>query len=111
MMGELGKLGRILGPKGLMPNPKTGTVTLDVAKAVKEIKAGKVEYRVDKAGNIHVTIGKVSFDAQHLYENAVEIINTIVRARPSTVKGSFVKNLTVASTMGPGIKVAFESFV
>lgn len=111
MMGELGKLGRILGPKGLMPNPKTGTVTLDVAKAVKEIKAGKVEYRVDKAGNIHVTIGKVSFDAQHLYENAVEIINTIVRARPSTVKGLFVKNLTVASTMGPGIKVAFESFV
>lgn len=111
MMGELGKLGRILGPKGLMPNPKTGTVTLDVAKAVKEIKAGKVEYRVDKAGNIHVIIGKVSFDAQHLYENAVEIINTIVRARPSTVKGSFVKNLTVASTMGPGIKVAFESFV
>lgn len=111
MMGELGKLGRILGPKGLMPNPKTGTVTLDVAKAVKEIKAGKVEYRVDKAGNIHVTIGKVSFDAQHLYENAMEIINTIVRARPSTVKGLFVKNLTVASTMGPGIKVAFESFV
>lgn len=111
MMGEVGKLGRILGPKGLMPNPKTGTVTLDVAKAVKEIKAGKVEYRVDKAGNIHVTIGKVSFDAQHLYENAVEIINTIVRARPSTVKGLFVKNLTVASTMGPGIKVAFESFV
>lgn len=111
MMGELGKLGRVLGPKGLMPNPKTGTVTLDVAKAVKEIKAGKVEYRVDKSGNIHVIIGKVSFDSQHLYENAVEIINTIVRARPSTVKGTFVKNLTVTSTMGPGIKVDFTQFI
>lgn len=111
MMGELGKLGRVLGPKGLMPNAKTGTVTMDIAKAVEEIKAGKVEYRVDKAGNIHVIIGKVSFDPKHLYENALEITKVLMRAKPSTVKGVYVKNIAVASTMGPGVKVAFESLV
>lgn len=111
MMGELGKLGRILGPKGLMPNAKTGTVTMDVAKAVEEIKAGKVEYRVDKAGNIHVIIGKVSFDSKHLYENALEITKVLMRAKPSTVKGIYIKNIVVASTMGPGIKVAFDSLL
>ncbi|NLG80983.1 MAG: 50S ribosomal protein L1 [Bacilli bacterium] len=105
MMPQLGKLGRILGPKGLMPNPKTGTVTMDVAKAVSEIKAGKVEYRVDKAGNIHITAGKVSFDNQKLVENIKTIYDTIVRIKPATVKGTYIKNVTLTSTMGPGIKI------
>jgi large subunit ribosomal protein L1 len=105
MMGEVGKLGRILGPKGLMPNPKTGTVTFDVAKAVQEIKAGKVEYRVDKAGNIHVPIGKVSFDNEKLVENFTTIYEAILKAKPAAAKGTYVKNVTVTSTMGPGIKV------
>lgn len=105
MMGEVGKIGRILGPKGLMPNPKTGTVTFDVAKAVNEIKAGKVEYRVDKAGNIHVPIGKVSFDTEKLVENFATIYETILKAKPAAAKGTYVKNVTVASTMGPGVKV------
>lgn len=105
MMGEVGKIGRILGPKGLMPNPKTGTVTFDVAKAVNEIKAGKVEYRVDKAGNIHVPIGKVSFDTEKLVENFTTIYETILKAKPAAAKGTYVKNVTVASTMGPGVKV------
>ncbi|HEY8364911.1 MAG TPA: 50S ribosomal protein L1 [Haloplasmataceae bacterium] len=105
MMPQLGKLGRILGPKGLMPNPKTGTVTNDVAKAVAEIKAGKVEYRVDKAGNIHVLVGKVSFENEKLAENIKTVYNTLVRIKPSTVKGIYVKNITVTSTMGPGIKI------
>jgi large subunit ribosomal protein L1 len=105
MMGEVGKLGRILGPKGLMPNPKTGTVTFDVAKAVQEIKAGKVEYRVDKAGNIHVPIGKVSFDNEKLAENFATIYEAILKAKPAAAKGTYVKNVTVTSTMGPGIKV------
>jgi large subunit ribosomal protein L1 len=105
MMGQLGKLGRVLGPKGLMPNPKTGTVTMDVAKAVKEIKAGKVEYRPDKVGNIQMTIGKVSFGAEKLKENLAVVYDTLVKARPSTIKGSYIKNVSVASTMGPGIKV------
>ena len=105
MMGQLGKLGRVLGPKGLMPNPKTGTVTMDVAKAVKEIKAGKVEYRPDKVGNIQMTIGKVSFGAQKLKENLQVVYDTLVKARPSTIKGTYIKNVSVASTMGPGIKV------
>ena len=109
MMGELGKLGRILGPKGLMPNPKTGTVTMDVTKAVNEIKAGKVEYRVDKAGNVHVPIGKVSFEDQKLVENFKAIFDTILKAKPSAAKGTYVKNIAVSSTMGPGIKVASES--
>ncbi|CUA81157.1 MULTISPECIES: 50S ribosomal protein L1 [Anoxybacillus] len=105
MMGEVGKIGRILGPKGLMPNPKTGTVTFDVAKAVNEIKAGKVEYRVDKAGNIHVPIGKVSFDTEKLVENFATIYETILKVKPAAAKGTYVKNVTVASTMGPGVKV------
>ncbi|AKU26840.1 50S ribosomal protein L1 [Geobacillus stearothermophilus] len=105
MMGEVGKLGRILGPKGLMPNPKTGTVTFDVAKAVQEIKAGKVEYRVDKAGNIHVPIGKVSFDNEKLVENFAAVYEAILKAKPAAAKGTYVKNVTITSTMGPGIKV------
>lgn len=105
MMPQLGKLGRILGPKGLMPNPKTGTVTMDVAKAVSEIKAGKVEYRVDKAGNLHITAGKVSFDSQKLIENIKTVYDTIVRIKPATVKGTYIKNVTLTSTMGPGIKI------
>src|SRR5690554_119235 len=105
MMPQLGKLGRILGPKGLMPNPKTGTVTNDVAKAVSEIKAGKVEYRVDKAGNLHVPVGKVSFEANKIVENVKTIFETMMRIKPSTVKGVYVKNVTLTSTMGPGIKL------
>lgn len=105
MMGELGKIGRILGPKGLMPNPKTGTVSMDIAKAVKDIKAGKVEYRADKEGNINVTIGRVSFDADKLYENFKTIYDIVVKAKPSTVKGTYMKNLTITTTMGPSIKV------
>ena len=105
MMGEVGKLGRVLGPKGLMPNPKTGTVTFDVTKAVNEIKAGKVEYRVDKAGNIHVPIGKVSFEDAKLVENFKTIADTLLKVKPSAAKGTYMKNVTVASTMGPGVKV------
>ncbi|WP_062349786.1 50S ribosomal protein L1 [Bacillus kwashiorkori] len=105
MMGEVGKLGRVLGPKGLMPNPKTGTVTFDVDRAVKEIKAGKVEYRVDKAGIIHVPIGKVSFDTDKLFENFATIYDTLLKAKPAAAKGTYVKNVAVSSTMGPGVKV------
>jgi large subunit ribosomal protein L1 len=110
MMGEVGKIGRILGPKGLMPNPKTGTVTFDVEKAVKEIKAGKVEYRVDKAGNIHVPIGKISFENEKLIENFTTIYETILKVKPAAAKGTYVKNVTVTSTMGPGIKVDPATF-
>ncbi|CAM3936656.1 50S ribosomal protein L1 [Mesobacillus zeae] len=105
MMGEVGKLGRTLGPKGLMPNPKTGTVTFDVTKAVNEIKAGKVEYRVDKAGNIHVPIGKVSFEDDKLIENFNTIFETMMKVKPSAAKGTYMKNVTVSTTMGPGVKV------
>ena len=105
MMGTIGKLGRTLGPRGLMPNPKTGTVTMDLAKAINEIKGGKVEYRVDKTGIISLIVGKVSFDATKLYENAKLAIETITKLKPSTVKGTFVKNISVCSTMGPGVKV------
>lgn len=105
MMGEVGKLGRTLGPKGLMPNPKTGTVTFDVTKAVNEIKAGKVEYRVDKAGNVHVPIGKASFEDEKLIENFRTIFETIVKVKPSAAKGTYMKNVSVTSTMGPGVKV------
>ncbi|NLK12055.1 MAG: 50S ribosomal protein L1 [Candidatus Phytoplasma sp.] len=105
MMAKLGRLGRVLGPKGLMPNPKTGTVTTDVAKAVNEIKNGKIEYRVDKVGNIHAPIGKVSFDVEKLVENLQTLNDQLVRIKPSTVKGSYIRNITVSSTMGPGIRV------
>ncbi len=108
MMGQLGRLGRILGPKGLMPNPKTGTVTMDVAKAIDEIKKGKVTYRVDKEGNINVMIGKTSFTEEQLVENFKAIFNQILKARPTTVKGTYMKNLVLSTTMGPGIRVTIE---
>jgi len=109
MMGEVGRLGRVLGPKGLMPNPKTGTVTMDVTKAIDEIKAGKVTYRADKAGNIHVPIGKVSFDDAKLMENFRTIHDVILKAKPATAKGQFVKNVSVTTTFGPGVKVDASS--
>jgi len=105
MMGEVGKLGRTLGPKGLMPNPKTGTVTFDVTKAVNEIKAGKVEYRVDKAGNVHVPIGKSSFESEKLVQNFNTIFDIMVKVKPSAAKGTYMKNVSVTSTMGPGVKI------
>ena len=105
MMGELGKLGKILGPKGLMPNPKTGTVTPNIAQAVEEIKKGKVEYRVDKEGNINCMIGKSSFTAEKLAENFDTLLGIINKARPAAVKGTYIQNCTISSTMGPGIKV------
>ncbi|WP_099352729.1 50S ribosomal protein L1 [Fredinandcohnia onubensis] len=110
MMGEVGKLGRVLGPKGLMPNPKTGTVTFDVTKAINEIKAGKVEYRVDKSSNIHVPIGKISFDDQKLIENFTTIYETMLKVKPSAAKGTYMKNVAVSSTMGPGVKVDASTF-
>ena len=109
MMGELGKLGRILGPKGLMPNPKTGTVTQDIERTVKEFKAGKVEYRVDKVCNIQVPVGKVSFDTIKLSENIQAVYRQLLRVKPQTIKGVYMQNVTVSSTMGPGIKVAVDS--
>ena len=105
MMPLLGKLGRVLGPKGLMPNPKTGTVTMDIAKAVSEVKAGRVEYRTDSFGNIHGVIGKVSFSEEDLLANLDAFMNQILRIRPASVKGDYVKNISISSTMGPGIKV------
>jgi large subunit ribosomal protein L1 len=110
MMAEVGKLGRVLGPKGLMPNPKTGTVTFEVEKAINEIKAGKVEYRVDKTGNVHVPIGKVSFEAEKLAENLSTIIETLLKVKPAAAKGTYMKNVAISSTMGPGIKVNPSSF-
>ena len=106
-MPDLGKLGKILGPKGLMPNPKSGTVTMDVGNAVKELKAGKIELRVDKAGIIHATCGKVSFDEKSLYDNINTIYKTIMKAKPASVKGRYLKKMTISSTMGPGIKVDY----
>jgi len=105
MMAQLGKLGRILGPKGLMPNPKTGTVTMDVAKAVQETKAGKVTYRTDKDGNVHMPIGRVSFDEDKLVENFKTVYDLIVKSKPSSSKGVYMKNIVISSTMGPSIKV------
>jgi large subunit ribosomal protein L1 len=105
VMGLVGKLGKILGPRGLMPNPKLGTVTFDIARAVKEIKGGKVEYRVEKAGIVHVPIGKASFDKEKLVENALAVLKSVIRAKPATSKGRYLKKITVSSTMGPGIKV------
>ncbi|MFD1414789.1 50S ribosomal protein L1 [Oceanobacillus jeddahense] len=110
MMAEVGKLGRVLGPKGLMPNPKTGTVTFEVEKAVQEIKAGKVEYRVDKSANIHVPIGKISFDETKLAENFAALTDQLVKVKPQSSKGTYLKNASIASTMGPGIKVDVSNF-
>lgn len=105
MMGTVGKLGKNLGPRGLMPNPKSGTVTFDLKKAISEIKAGKIEYRVDKSGNIHVPIGKISFDLENLEENFSVVFDSIVQARPAAVKGQYIRTVTVSSTMGTGVKV------
>lgn len=109
MMGELGKLGKILGPKGLMPNPKSGTVTMDVAKAVKDLKAGQVELRVEKTGIIHVTCGKVSFGKEKLVENIQTVYDTIMKVRPASVKGQYLEKMSVSSTMGPGIQIDHTS--
>lgn len=105
VMGKLGPLGRVLGPRGLMPNPKTGTVTMDVAKAVKDVKGGKIDFKVDKTGIVHASIGKVSFEADKIAENADELIKTIVKLKPSTVKGAYIKSIFLSSTMSPGISV------
>ena len=105
VMGQLGQLGRVLGPRGLMPNPKAGTVTLDVAKAVREIKAGKIEFRVDKTGNVHVPIGKASFSEAQLAENLQAFMDTILRAKPAAAKGVYIRSATVSSTMGPGVRL------
>ena len=110
MMGVVGRLGRVLGPKGLMPNPKAGTVTMDVAKAIKEIKAGKIEYRLDKSNIIHVPVGKVSFTEEQLADNFQALMGAVIKARPSTLKGTFLKSVTMASTMGPGVKLNTVKF-
>ncbi|MGC1455734.1 MAG: 50S ribosomal protein L1 [Nitrospirota bacterium] len=105
IMGLVGRLGKVLGPRGLMPNPKTGTVTFDVARAIKEIRAGKVEYRVEKAGIVHVPVGKVSFDENKLADNAKAVLESILKAKPASSKGKYLKNVTISTTMGPGIKM------
>jgi large subunit ribosomal protein L1 len=107
-MADLGKLGKVLGPKGLMPNPKSGTVTMDVAKAVKEVKAGKIEFRVEKAGIVHTSVGKLNFDTDKLVENTKAFLNTIIKLKPPTAKGQYVKSLYLSSTMGPGLKISKE---
>ena len=111
MMGVVGRLGRVLGPKGLMPNPKAGTVTMDVTKAVNDIKAGKIEYRLDKANIIHVPVGKASFTQEQLSENFNTIMDAIIKAKPSSAKGQYMKSVTIASTMGPGVKVSTAKLV
>ena len=108
-MGKLGPLGRILGPRGLMPNPKSGTVTMDVAKAVKEVKQGKIDFKVDKTGIVHASIGKVTFNAEQIFENAKEFIQTIIKLKPATAKGTYIKSIFLSSTMSPGIKVDTKS--
>lgn len=105
MMSVVGKLGRILGPRGLMPNPKVGTVTADVAQAVQDLKGGKVEYRVDKAGNVHVPVGKASFDSSRLLDNTKSLLDSLVRAKPASAKGTYVRSITVSTSMGPGVRV------
>ena len=109
VMGKIGALGRVLGPRGLMPNPKSGTVTMDVAKAVKEVKQGKIDFKVDKTGIVHASIGKVSFDPQKIYENAKEFIATLIKLKPSASKGTYVRSITLSSTMSKGIKVDTKS--
>ena len=109
VMGKLGPLGRILGPRGLMPNPKSGTVTMDVAKAVKEVKQGKIDFKVDKTGIVHASIGKVSFTPEAMRENAREFINTLIKLKPATSKGTYIKSIYLSSTMGPGVKVEPKS--
>jgi len=109
VMGKLGPLGRILGPRGLMPNPKTGTVTMDVAKAVKEVKAGKIDFRVEKTGIVHAGIGKASFDVEQITENAQEIINTLIKLKPTTAKGTYIKSIYISSTMSPGVNIDSKS--
>lgn len=111
VMGKLGPLGRILGPRGLMPNPKSGTVTMDVAKAVKEVKQGKIDFKVDKTGIVHASIGKVSFTADQMRDNAKEFINTLVKLKPATAKGTYIKSIYLSSTMSPGVKVEPKSVV
>ena len=110
IMGKLGPLGRILGPRGLMPNPKTGTVTMNIGKAIEDVKAGKIDFKVDKNGVIHVSIGKVSFDAKKILENALEVINHIVKIKPSSSKGLYLKSISMSSTMSPGIKIDTNTF-
>ena len=110
-MGKLGPLGRILGPRGLMPNPKSGTVTMDVAKAVKEVKQGKIDFKVDKTGIVHASIGKVSFTPEQMRDNAKEFINTLVKLKPATAKGTYIKSIYLSSTMSPGVKVEPKSVV
>jgi large subunit ribosomal protein L1 len=110
MMRSVGKLGKVLGPRGLMPNPKTGTVTMDIANAVKEVKAGKVEFRVDKTGVIHVPVGKVSFETPKLLENASSLIQAVIKAKPAAAKGKYVKSVTICSTMGPGVHLDVTSY-
>ncbi len=109
MMGELGKMGRLLGPKGLMPNPKTGTVTMEIGKAVEEIKKGKVEYRVDKEGNLHLAIGKASFDTEKLVDNLKVVCETLIRVRPSSVKGTYIKTAVIHTVMGPSIRFSADN--
>jgi large subunit ribosomal protein L1 len=105
VMGEVGKLGKVLGPRGLMPNPKSGTVTMDVAKAVKEVKAGKIEFRVDKAGILHATVGKANFEVKQLTDNIHAFLNTVVRLKPATAKGAYIKSIALSSTMGPSVMI------
>jgi len=110
-MGEVRKLGKVLGPRGLMPNPKTGTVTDDTARAVKEVKAGRVEFKIDKAGNVHVPVGKVSFDADKLRDNTKMLLEAVVKAKPSTAKGKYVKKVNLAATMSPGVLIDEVAYV
>ncbi len=110
IMGKLGPLGRILGPRGLMPNPKTGTVTMNIGKAIEDVKDGKIDFKVDKNGVIHVSIGKVSFDAKKIFENALEVINHIIKIKPSSSKGLYLKSISMSSTMSPGIKIDTNTF-
>ncbi|TCI91850.1 50S ribosomal protein L1 [Tenacibaculum sp. M341] len=109
VMGKLGPLGRVLGPRGLMPNPKTGTVTMDVAKAVKEVKAGKIDFKVDKTGIVHAAVGKVSFDADKIYENANELVQTLIKLKPTAAKGTYIKSIFISSTMSPSVPVDVKS--